>query len=72
MTILDAKVGGPTATQLDTQATSERDRLVTILIVAFYLLVDSESIVRTFVRLFPRPERQRVLDAGGLKVWTGE
>ena len=37
--------------------------LVTILIVAFYLLVDSESIVRTFVRLFPRSERERVLDA---------
>jgi predicted PurR-regulated permease PerM len=37
--------------------------LVTILIVAFYLLVDSESIVRTFVRLFPRSERARVLDA---------
>ena len=37
--------------------------LFTILIVAFYLLVDSESIVRTFVRLFPRPERPRVLDA---------
>jgi predicted PurR-regulated permease PerM len=37
--------------------------LITILIVAFYLLVDSESIVRTFVRLFPRSERGRVLDA---------
>jgi predicted PurR-regulated permease PerM len=37
--------------------------LLTILIVAFYLLVDSESIVRTFVRLFPRSERVRVLDA---------
>jgi predicted PurR-regulated permease PerM len=37
--------------------------LLTILIVAFYLLVDSESIVRTFVRLFPRPERRRVIDA---------
>lgn len=37
--------------------------LITILIVAFYLLVESESIVRTFVRLFPRSERPRVLDA---------
>jgi predicted PurR-regulated permease PerM len=37
--------------------------LVTILIIAFYLLVDSASIVRTFVRLFPRSERRRVEDA---------
>ena len=37
--------------------------LVTLLIVAFYLLVDSDSIVRTFVRLFPPVERVRVLDA---------
>jgi predicted PurR-regulated permease PerM len=37
--------------------------VVTILIVAFYLLVDSENIVRALVRLFPRPERARVRDA---------
>lgn len=36
---------------------------VTILILAFYLLVDSESFVATFVRLFPRGERARVEDA---------
>jgi predicted PurR-regulated permease PerM len=37
--------------------------LLTILILAFYFLVDSDSIVRTFVRLFPRSERRRVEDA---------
>jgi predicted PurR-regulated permease PerM len=37
--------------------------LVTILIVAFYLLVDAENIVRALVRMFPRPERARVRDA---------
>ncbi len=37
--------------------------VVTILILAFYLMVDSKSIVRTFVRLFPRAERERVRDA---------
>jgi predicted PurR-regulated permease PerM len=34
--------------------------VVTILIVAFYMLVDSANIVRTFVRAFPRAERARV------------
>jgi predicted PurR-regulated permease PerM len=34
--------------------------LVTILILAFYLLLDAERLVRTFVGLFPRPERPRV------------
>jgi predicted PurR-regulated permease PerM len=34
--------------------------LVTILILAFYLLVDAEALVHTFVRLFPRTERPRV------------
>ena len=34
--------------------------LLTILIVAFYLLVDSAGIVRTMVRLFPRADRARV------------
>jgi predicted PurR-regulated permease PerM len=45
--------------------------VVTILIVAFYLLVDAENIVRALVRMFPRPERARVRDAfrrGGEKV----
>jgi predicted PurR-regulated permease PerM len=37
--------------------------LLTILILAFYFLVDSASLVRTFVRLFPRSERRRVEDA---------
>ena len=37
--------------------------LLTILILAFYFLVDSSSLVRTFVRLFPRAERTRVEDA---------
>jgi predicted PurR-regulated permease PerM len=37
--------------------------LVTILIVAFYLLIEAENIVRMMVRLFPRQERGRVRDA---------
>lgn len=37
--------------------------VVTILIVAFYLLIDEENIVRAAVRLFPRQERARVSDA---------
>jgi predicted PurR-regulated permease PerM len=37
--------------------------LLTILILAFYFLVDSETLVRTFVRLFPRRQRARVEDA---------
>jgi predicted PurR-regulated permease PerM len=37
--------------------------LLTILILAFYFLVDSDSLVRTFVRLFPAHERARVEDA---------
>jgi predicted PurR-regulated permease PerM len=37
--------------------------IVTILIVAFYLLVDADNIVRAAVRLFPRQERARVRDA---------
>ena len=36
---------------------------VTILILSFYLLLDSNNFVRTFVRLFPRQERARVEDA---------
>ena len=37
--------------------------LITILILAFYLMVDAETFVRTFVRLFPRAEQPRVEDA---------
>jgi predicted PurR-regulated permease PerM len=37
--------------------------LVTILILAFYFLVDADAIVATFVRLFPHRERRRVDDA---------
>jgi predicted PurR-regulated permease PerM len=37
--------------------------VLTILILAFYFLVDSAGLVRTFVRLFPRSERRRVEEA---------
>jgi predicted PurR-regulated permease PerM len=37
--------------------------VVTILILAFYLLVDADAIVRTFLRLFPPARRPRVQDA---------
>jgi predicted PurR-regulated permease PerM len=37
--------------------------LITVLIIAFYLLVDADAIVRTFLRLFPPSERPRVHDA---------
>jgi predicted PurR-regulated permease PerM len=37
--------------------------LVTILILAFYLMLDAERFTHTFVRLFPRSERSRVEDA---------
>jgi predicted PurR-regulated permease PerM len=37
--------------------------VVTILILAFYLLLESDDLVRIFVRLFPRDERPRVADA---------
>jgi len=39
--------------------------VVTILIVAFYMLVDSANIVRTFVLAFPKSERSRVSAACG-------
>ena len=50
--------------------------LVTILILAFYLLVDAGNLVRAFVRLFPREERPRVEDAcrrvsGKVSAWLG-
>jgi predicted PurR-regulated permease PerM len=37
--------------------------LVAILILAFYLLLDGDNLVRLFVRLFPPAERPRVEDA---------
>lgn len=37
--------------------------IVTILVLGFYLLVESERIVSTFLRLFPRAERGRVENA---------
>jgi predicted PurR-regulated permease PerM len=37
--------------------------VLTVLIITFYLLVDAESIVSTFLRLFPAAERPRVHDA---------
>lgn len=37
--------------------------LVTIVILAFYLMLDAENILQTFLRLFPRGKRQRVRDA---------
>src|SRR5262249_33435801 len=40
---------------------------VTILILTFYLLVESESLLTTFVRLFPRERRPRV-EAGSREV----
>jgi predicted PurR-regulated permease PerM len=48
----------------------------TILILAFYLLLDADNLVRTFVRLFPRENRARVADAcrrvsGKVSAWLG-
>jgi predicted PurR-regulated permease PerM len=37
--------------------------ILTILILAFYFLVDSDGLVRTFLRLFPARERGRAADA---------
>jgi predicted PurR-regulated permease PerM len=37
--------------------------LITILILAFYLLLDADNLVRLFVRLFPPAKRPRVEDA---------
>jgi predicted PurR-regulated permease PerM len=37
--------------------------VITILILAFYLLVDFESLLRVFIRLFPRHNRVRAHDA---------
>ena len=49
---------------------------LTILILSFYLLLDSNRFARTFVRLFPRPERPRVEVAcrrvsGKVSAWLG-
>lgn len=43
--------------------------LLTVLILTFYLLVESDSLFAAFVRLFPRPDRPRVQDAA-LKIST--
>ncbi len=50
--------------------------LVTILILAVYLMIDAENFVRALVRLFPRAERPRVEDAcrrvsGKVSAWLG-
>ncbi len=45
----DAKVGGPTATQLDTQRTSERDRLVIIPIVLLVVFVVLALLLRSLL-----------------------
>lgn len=37
--------------------------VVTILILTFYLLVDLDALLRFFIRLFPRPSRDRAHDA---------
>jgi len=37
--------------------------LITILVLAFYLLVDSSGLINVFVRLFPREKRAQVQDA---------
>jgi predicted PurR-regulated permease PerM len=43
--------------------------LITVLILTFYLLVESDSLFHGFVRLFPRSDRPRVHDAA-LKITT--
>jgi predicted PurR-regulated permease PerM len=43
--------------------------LITILILTFYLLVESDSLFEAFARFFPRPDRPRVQDAA-LKIST--
>jgi len=50
--------------------------VITILVLAFYLLVDSGSLVTVFVRLFPRDKRLQVQEACGrvtakVSAWLG-
>ncbi|MGE3489930.1 MAG: AI-2E family transporter [Vicinamibacterales bacterium] len=50
--------------------------IVTILLLTFYLLVDSEHLFNVFVRLFPRSQRQQVANVGELmavkiSAWLG-
>ncbi|OFW01390.1 MAG: hypothetical protein A3I61_18130 [Acidobacteria bacterium RIFCSPLOWO2_02_FULL_68_18] len=50
--------------------------MVAIVILAFYLLLDADNLVRVFVRLFPREERPRVENAcrrvsGKVSAWLG-
>jgi predicted PurR-regulated permease PerM len=50
--------------------------LITVLVLAFYLLVDSSSLVLVFVRLFPRDQRGKVNDAcrrvtSKISAWLG-
>lgn len=50
--------------------------VVTILLLTFYLLVDSERLFNLFVQLFPRPQRQQVSNVGELmavkiSAWLG-
>lgn len=50
--------------------------VVTILLLTFYLLVDSEHLFAVFVRLFPRSQRERVSDVAALvavkiSAWLG-
>jgi predicted PurR-regulated permease PerM len=43
--------------------------IITVLILTFYLLVESDELFAAFARLFPRPDRPRVQDAA-LKIST--
>jgi predicted PurR-regulated permease PerM len=50
--------------------------IITVLIITFYLLVDADAIVRTFLRLFPVSERGRAHDgcrevASKVSAWLG-
>lgn len=50
--------------------------LITALVLAFYLLVDSSSLILVFVRLFPREKRPQVTDAcrrvtNKISAWLG-
>ena len=50
--------------------------LITMLVLAFYLLVDSSALVMVFVRLFPREKRAQVEDAcrrvtNKISAWLG-